>query len=326
MVCHVGNKASLTQELSFRHTRLSNGRNRKSLHDSNTTSKFCDFSYYYKQIARNNTPRDSSLETTSSRSAGRGRVVFVPLAGVLPAVFSVFFFEGSCVVRYFLSRWAAIVFTIAVCGTLASSVSASLLSSENWDGYALGRASPNLDGWEYVTDVASPSWNTLDNRDSAWIGNTSVGDNNYPSSYSGEQFVGMNASYLWQNTGHTYVEGVTYSLSLQATATRAGEGLYLYLADHNPVEGAALGTSLALDFFEVPDTDFGWNEYSTSYTATAADAGKDLVFAVYGRSGTYIDDVSVLSSAPEPSTFALATIGLGLALAGGWRKRRKAAA
>ncbi len=215
-----------------------------------------------------------------------------------------------------------IALSIVLCGMLAAVTSAGLMSSDDWEGYALGRASPNLDGWEYVTDVASSSWNTLDNRDSVWIGNTRAGDTTYPGSNSGEQFVGMNASYLWQNTGHSFVEGVTYNVTLQATAATSGEGLYLYIADHNPMEGADLGTSLALDFFDVPDTGFQWNEYSTSYTATAADAGKDMVFAIYGRGATYIDDVVVASSAPEPSTLVLAVMGLfGLALAGRWRKR-----
>jgi hypothetical protein len=208
---------------------------------------------------------------------------------------------------------------------LAATASAELLSSENWDGYALGRASPNLDGWEYVTDVASPTWNTLDNLNSVSIVNARAGDPTYPAGYSGEQFVDMNASYLWQNTGSAFTEGVTYTLSLKATAATPGERIYMYLTDSNPMEGPELGTSLAVSYYDVPETDFSWNDYSLSYTASATDAGKDLVFAIYGRGATYIDDISVLSNAPEPSSLALGIIGLtGLALAGRWRKRAKA--
>ncbi len=225
-----------------------------------------------------------------------------------------------------LSLWGTIALSMVLCSMLTATANAGLYASEDWEAYSLGRASPNLDGWEYVTDVASPPWNTLDGRDSVWIGNARAGDNTYPTGNSGEQFVGMNASYLWQNTGRTFAEGITYTVSLQATAATAGEGLYLYIADHDPMEGADLGTSVALDFFDVPDTDFLWNAYSMSYTATAADVGKDVVFALYGRGATYVDDITVASSAPEPSTFVLAAIGLvGLVLASRRRTRLQAA-
>jgi len=223
--------------------------------------------------------------------------------------------------------WAAIALAIAVNATPAERARAGVISTENWEAYSLSRASPDLDGWDYVADVASPPWNTLDNLESVWIGNSKPGDFSYPASYSGEQFVDMNASYLWQNTGHAFVDGVTYTLSVQATAAVPGERLYMYIGDHNPVEGPDLGTSLAMDYFDVPDTNFDWNEYVLSYTATADDVGKELVFALYGRSATYIDDVVAMSSAPEPSSFAMGVIGLvGLTLAGRWRRRWKARA
>ena len=74
-----------------------------------------------------------------------------------------------------------------------------------------------------MTDVASPPWYTLDNQNSAWIGNAKAGDASYPTAYSGEQFVDMNASYLWQNSGHKFAAGETYTLSVQATAALSGE-------------------------------------------------------------------------------------------------------
>ncbi len=231
-----------------------------------------------------------------------------------------------------VAKWAtacAVVAAVALAG--ARSAQATLLLQEDWEGYVLGRASPDLDGWEYVTDVASPPWQTLDHRDNAWIGAARAGDASYPAAYSGQQLVGLNASYLWQNTGQMLTQGVTYTLSVQATAAVSGERIYLYLADHNPLEGPDLASGLATNFQNLPDTDFGWNAYSLSYTATAADAGKELVLGLYGRSATYIDDITLMSStsassAPEPTGLALGIIGLaGLALAGRWRQRKRIA-
>ncbi len=217
--------------------------------------------------------------------------------------------------------WIGVAAAIAASGRLTGTANAHVITFDDWETYQLGRDSPSLDGWEYVNDVASSSWNTIDYRGSAWIGNTKVGDNTYPHANSGEQFVDLNASYLWQNTGEKFIAGATYTLSLEATAATSGSGLYLYLTDHDPMEGPDLGTSLVVDYFDVPDTDFSWNEYTTSYTATADDAGKDIILAAYGRSATYIDDVQVVSTAPEPSSLTLAGIGLlGLLLVRRWRK------
>lgn len=226
--------------------------------------------------------------------------------------------------RRFLWSSLAVACALAGAGSLTATAQGGLLSYDDWEGYTLTRASPNLNGWEYVTDVASPPWNTLDNRNSVWIGSAMAGDSTYPLACSGNQFVDMNASYLWQNTGESFVEGVTYTLSLQATAATSNERIYLYIADHDPVEGADLGTSLAMDYFDLPDTDFQWDEYSLSYTATAADAGKEMVFALYGRGASYVDNVSFASAAPEPSSLALGLVGLiGLAFAGRWRRRSR---
>jgi MYXO-CTERM domain-containing protein len=81
-----------------------------------------------------------------------------------------------------------------------------------------------------------------------------------------------------------------------------------------------------LNYCDLPDTDHAWNEYTLSYEATAADTGQDLILALYGRGATHVDDVILASSAPEATSLALGMIGLaGLALAGRWRKRTRAA-
>jgi MYXO-CTERM domain-containing protein len=216
--------------------------------------------------------------------------------------------------------WIALAILVPALATNVAS--AGLIVSEDWESYSLTRAHPDLDGWDYVQDVASSSWNQIPDRGLAWIGNHREGDTTLPSAYSGEQFVELNASYLWRNTGKKFVSGVTYELETAATAGVAGEGLYLYIADHNPVEAPDLGTSRVVSFFNVPDSNYAWSPYGITYTATADDAGKDIVIAMYGRAATFVDNVKFASSAPEPASLTLAGIGLlGMAYVG-WRRRR----
>ncbi len=125
--------------------------------------------------------------------------------------------------------------------------------------------------------------------------------------HTGSQWIDLNTGYIHQTlTGETYQEGVTYELSIWATTIYDGEGLYFYFLDgtnsKNGWNGATtlMGTSLV----PVPISD--WTKYSAEYTATAADDGKTIAIAIYGRGSTGADTVALT---PEPMTLGL--LGLG---------------
>ncbi len=68
---------------------------------------------------------------------------------------------------------------------------------------------------------------------------------------------------------------------------------------------------------------YKWVNYTTSFTATQAST--QIVFRGAGPSNTYgdhLDNISVVSTVPEPSTYALMTAGL-LGLFGAARRRKK---
>lgn len=167
------------------------------------------------------------------------------------------------------------------------------------------------DNWAYVDDMTTPWANTYYSG-YAWVGNTYYYGDWYPGvGHTGDQYVDINASYLHQSLGATYVEGETYELSIWCTTDTEGQGLYFYFTDgtgNDGWTGASILEDSGLIEVAVENNLQTWSQYSHQYTATAADAGKDIGICIYGRSVTYGDDVA-LTIIPEPITLSL--LGLG---------------
>jgi len=138
----------------------------------------------------------------------------------------------------------------------------------------------------------------------AWLEGTPTGD---PHDLGG---------YLYEDLGPV-VAGVTYTLN-------ADIGFRKDIPDNGLI---------ALQVGETTDDFYGtgtpsqlsgnWVDYTAKYTGTAADAGQQLYVVLFsGNSGQAdFDDVSV--SVPEPATWAMMLLGVGMIGAGLRMARRK---
>ncbi len=166
--------------------------------------------------------------------------------------------------------------------------------------------------WDYVNtirDTLGGSWSHTYYAGSPWIANNySYVGYDYPGmGHTGAQWVDLNAGYIHQTlTGETYQEGVTYELSIWAKTGTEDQGLYFYLLDGTNSDDGWSGATTLMGTALVPVPVSDWTEYSATYEATAADAGKTIAIAIYGRGATYGDTVTLT---PEPMTLGL--LGLG---------------
>jgi hypothetical protein len=105
--------------------------------------------------------------------------------------------------------------------------------------------------------------------------------------------------YIYQILDETFVEGVTYTLSVWAGQpwTDEARGWRLYFTTEEPAVELAVASA---------EAGLTWAEISLTYTATAADAGKKIGIKMYGDESVSFDDVSLV---PEPATLGL--LGLG---------------
>ena len=148
--------------------------------------------------------------------------------------------------------------------------------------------------WSYVNDMGG-AWAHTYYSGSPWAGN------NYSPvgmGHTGAQWLDLNAGYIHQTlTGETYEEDAIYELSIWATTTSGGQGLYLYFMDATASAdgwGDAIGLSTGYHDVAVEPDLSTWSRYTHKYTATADDAGKTIGIAFYGRSVTYGDTVGLI--------------------------------
>jgi len=131
-----------------------------------------------------------------------------------------------------------------------------------------------------------------------------TGHPGYPvGGHQGNQWFALNGGHIYQALPETYVPGMAYRLSFWATATKANLAMYLFFTDgdgnrglHNGAGGAANKHRLMSAFVEIPaEPAFGiWHQYSIEYIADINDKDKRIGITIYGRSGVFIDDVSLI--------------------------------
>ncbi len=117
--------------------------------------------------------------------------------------------------------------------------------------------------------------------------------------HSGNNKAYAYGDYIYQILDDTFVEGVTYTLSVWAgqpwEGYASGWWLYFTTEDHTVELAEASGTA-----------GLSWEQVGLAYTATAADAGKKIGIKIWGDEEVSFDDVSLI---PEPATLGL--LGLG---------------
>ncbi len=156
------------------------------------------------------------------------------------------------------------------------------------------------DSWAYLNDVISPWYCSSGDSSGTWIGDdylTGVASGYPQVGHDGTAYVDMNGYYITQTLPNVYVEGTEYTLSVWATTGQddSGQRVYLYISD----DASDLAVSGALDIPMSSGGTHDWYPYSLSYTATAADAGKNIVFWFWGDGDTYLDDIALELGAPK---------------------------
>ena len=136
-----------------------------------------------------------------------------------------------------------------------------------------------------------------------------------PSAAHGEnQATALNQRSVHQALQGTYAEGDTYTLNVWATAASSNCVLYLSFTDGDYANGFLnasnfnlVASSTAID---VPDSGgTTWNQYSYSFTADVADSGKQIGINVYGRTHTWVDDVTVTHTISDPEILGITPVG-----------------
>ncbi len=156
--------------------------------------------------------------------------------------------------------------------------------------------------WAYVNVVTSPWDCSTGNASGAWIGDNYVQGYGYPQvGHDGLAYVDMNGTYVYQTLSDTYIEGVTYALSVWATTGQddSGQRVFIYFQD----DVGDIAASGALDIPMSSGGTHDWYPYNLNYTATATDAGKNITIMFWGDGDAYIDDITLdTSGVPDDST------------------------
>ncbi len=194
--------------------------------------------------------------------------------------------------KLILSVAVVLMFTgIASAAVVDSSFEA--MAGATWLGTA-----PNL--YAYYSDIGdwTGGWTSLEGG----YGVTNVPDGTY--------FGNVGSTPLYQDLTDTFVDGQTYTLTAMASKRNTGASGSDYDWRISIGDGTNLLASTAGDPCDVGTALVGgqWNLISVSYTATLADAGKNIQVYMDSPAGGFkyvVDDVQI----PEPATICL--LGLG---------------
>lgn len=123
-----------------------------------------------------------------------------------------------------------------------------------------------------------------------------------------------NGGDISQTVGATATPGVTYTLQVALGLRNDGyseTGAATLIVDGHSVVATGVAPTLG-----------NWSTYTASYTATAADAGGAISIDLTGSGPQAdFDNVSLVSSVPEPASWTLMILGAA-ALGGALRRRR----
>ena len=194
-----------------------------------------------------------------------------------------------------------IVLMLVAISLMAGSAMAAIVADGSFEDQAVGEGLY----WEYA-DASTP-----------WYSNPGAAIVDGPAYHvaypnlmplagsTGDQYMGMWASYMTQEI--SLVAGQEYTYSLMAAASGAGNTVSAYVADVGWMASQAINYTGTAGVS--PDD---WELHTWNFVATTS---VPQLLYVYGSTGTVVDDVSVV---PEPMTMVL--LGLGSLLLR--RKRR----
>jgi hypothetical protein len=195
------------------------------------------------------------------------------------------------------SRTVLTVVALTLFALSASAGAAIIVPDASFEDHTL------LDGGyeDIAADTYTGAWSCYSGE--AWIDYGSWRAGGYPEdlyAHSGNNKAYAEDDYICQVLPDTYVEGVTYTLSVWVGEPWEGSSRdwYLYL-----MAGDLSGRDLASTS---GTTGLEWEQVFVSYTATAADDGENIGIAMWGYGDVAFDDVTLV---PEPATLLL--LGLG---------------
>ena len=160
--------------------------------------------------------------------------------------------------------------------------------------------------WEYVNDASLPWICSASGSGSSWTARNYVQGYGYPQvGHDGPTYTEMNGDYVYQTLTAKYVEGIEYTLSVWCATHFGSTGeIYGYFTDGvDFTEASALYNSGAQVVPTSPDNgplSHIWYQYVFNYTATAADAGKNIGIMFWGGGDTNMDDVVLSDSTTLP--------------------------
>jgi len=154
----------------------------------------------------------------------------------------------------------------------------------------------NPGDWIYIGDSGyTGAWKSLFPSDGAWLDyNYYASDGDLPARSGNNKVYGTYTAddYIYQILDQTFVEGVTYTLSVWVGIAWSGYddnwSLYFTGEDHANNLSETSGSAPV----------GSWGQVSLVYTATAADAGKKIGIKMYGNEYVTFEDVTLLRSAP----------------------------
>lgn len=203
--------------------------------------------------------------------------------------------------RSFL-KWNLVILALAASLTWATgSAFADSISVANPSFEALPAGGLNIGcGGSCAYDYGPiPGWNDTGSS-GQWIPGGYAGN---PNAYNGNVVAYSNGGTISQTVGATAIAGVTYTLSVEVLHRT---DVPIYALVQLEIGGVVVGTATPVDAGSGT-----WNDWTVSYTADAAQAGKSITILLTstGVQGDF-DDVTLTDNVPEPSVLSLLTLGL----------------